>query len=147
MPAKKNAYVTGDRFMGYRIVVRACEATREFQQFPSIHFTTYRAAQDIANAINAHVGAAKMKSNQISRFAVFAFGATFTSETHRLTFPHAREYARGLPGSGLVWLYLPKSRHWSIVANYRDGSVWNGQSQTVPAAQNPAEDWTALAQR
>ena len=35
-------------------------------------------------------------------------------------------------GTGLVWC-LHGGNHWTIAGNYKDGAVWNGQSQIVPA--------------
>ncbi len=59
----KLAYVSGDRFSGYRLnirdfagvdgqTVRFLTARAEFSQFHGAQFSVYRAAQDFANAIN-----------------------------------------------------------------------------------------------
>lgn len=79
----------------------------------------------------------------------FAFGPLTGAATRyvKLTAKDAREYARNQPGAGLIWLCPPRTRHWAIVANFQDGSVWNGQAQIVPSAQDPADDWLALAVR
>lgn len=49
----------------------------------------------------------------------------------------AIETAKSLPGVGYVWC-LRRGRHWAIVGNYADGSVYNGQVRIVPAT---AADW------
>jgi hypothetical protein len=54
MTTTKYAFVTGMRVQGYTLRVNAYPETAEFCDFDGAWFTTYRAAQDIANAIKTH---------------------------------------------------------------------------------------------
>lgn len=72
----------------------------------------------------------------------FKFGRAWpTTDSRQLTAKEAREYARGQEGQGYVWMFNSSKKHWVIVANYADGSVYNGQSQIVPCAHDPEQDW------
>lgn len=59
---KKLAWVAGCKSVGYRLCLEYLDdRTKDFRDLHGVKFTKYRAAQDIANAINASVakGAAK----------------------------------------------------------------------------------------
>lgn len=77
----------------------------------------------------------------------FVFGQDFSAQRNHFVLTHsqAREMARNLSGSGSVWMCAGK--HWTIVANYSNGTVWNGQAQCVPCKPNPKEDWELFAGR
>ena len=59
MTKQKLVWVTGSKPHGYELVVTLVNSTAEFHKLNRMRFTKYRAAQDIANAINAHLEAAK----------------------------------------------------------------------------------------
>lgn len=70
----------------------------------------------------------------------FIIGPTAdTDKAERMRHAQARELARGQPGNGYVWMLV--NRHWHIVANYSDGSVWNASAKCVPCKPDPCEDW------
>ena len=60
---KKLAWVAGSKAVGYRVCLEYLdERTSDFMTLHGVLFAKYRAAQDIANAINASIkakGAAK----------------------------------------------------------------------------------------
>lgn len=60
--SKKLAWVTGSKTHGYELVVTLVDSTLEFHKFNRARFLTYRAAQDIANAVNANVAAKTNRS-------------------------------------------------------------------------------------
>ena len=51
----KHALVTGRKGTGYTIVVSKQAFEHDFDQVSQINWRTHRAAQDVANAINAHM--------------------------------------------------------------------------------------------
>lgn len=51
----KHAYVTGAPHLGYHIVLDELALRLGFEQLPGITLPRYRVAQDMANAVNAHV--------------------------------------------------------------------------------------------
>lgn len=53
------AWVSGTKPAGYALRVVIIDRTAEFHALNGVAFTKYRAAQDIANAINAHLEAAQ----------------------------------------------------------------------------------------
>lgn len=55
MTKKKLVWVAGSKTHGYELVVTLVNSTAEFHKLNHMQFTKYRAAQDIANAINAHL--------------------------------------------------------------------------------------------
>lgn len=63
MTAKKFAYVTGTNSYGYQLKVDPDKCAAEFQHMCSLMFTSYRAAQDIANAINDNIRRKRSASN------------------------------------------------------------------------------------
>jgi len=81
------------------------------------------------------------------RFGGIKAGTTFLSlPQHEMTFTQAREFARCQPGKGYVWWLVCRGsgKHWAIVANYNDGSVWNGEDPSTPSQVNPTDDWRYL---
>ena len=60
---KKLAWVAGSKAVGYRVCLEYLDdRTADFRTLHGVRFAKYRAAQDIANAINASIkakGAAK----------------------------------------------------------------------------------------
>ncbi|HCF3663688.1 TPA: hypothetical protein NID01_000513 [Pseudomonas aeruginosa] len=55
MAAKKLAYVTGTSANGYQLKVDPDKCAAEFRHMCGLMFTSYRAVQDIANAINDNI--------------------------------------------------------------------------------------------
>lgn len=80
--------------------------------------------------------------NRARRYS-FKFGAQLGQRLEKLTCAQAREYARAQQCAGYVWML--RRGHWCIVANYDDGTVWNGQAQCVPCKPDPHDDWLALS--
>lgn len=60
-PGAKHAYVTGRKGTGYTIVISPEAFAADFDQLGQINWGTYRAAQSIANAVNAHMAAKEGK--------------------------------------------------------------------------------------
>lgn len=57
------AWVIGSKSNGYELCVLQVTSTSEFHSFDHHLFSSYRAAQDIANAINAHMATKSPNKN------------------------------------------------------------------------------------
>lgn len=62
MTPRKPAYVTGDKTIGYRIVLSVDAYDAGYGSISVVRFRAYRPAQNIANAINAINASTKQKA-------------------------------------------------------------------------------------